>query len=131
MAEVFRLQDDADAGWIHGRGLATLNVQAAAATERGVDLGISGQLDIATTIGGKIGKGIEASLAAGGSLRAGSNFRASYPLDLFHEAGLVARFRAQAAAAAYLQASMTLESEVLANSLAKNLSGAWQELIGI
>lgn len=125
---LFELQEAGDAGWAHGRAYATGNATATAAYHRGIDL--SAGIDVRGEVGGTIGKGIEASLSGGARLTAGVSFRAAYPLDLFSEAGLVGRLRAQAAAA-YLRAELALDSGEFAELLKDQMPGAWGELAEI
>lgn len=126
---LFQLQEQADAGWAHGRLYATGNANASASFRRGIDL--SAGLNVQGEIGGEFGKGVAASLAAGARLTAGLSLTAAYPLDVFSEAGLVARLRAQAAAAAFLRAELSLDSEEFASLLRGRLSGPWVDLAEI
>jgi hypothetical protein len=126
---LFEVQQEGDAGWAHGRLYATGNATASAAFRRGVDL--SAGLDVRGEVGGTLGKGIEASLTGGARLTAGLSFRAAYPLDLFSEAGLVARIRAQAAAAAFIRAELSLDSHEFSGLLRNRLSGSWMDLAEI
>lgn len=129
MVNLFSLQEQGDAGWAHGRALATGNAEASASLHRGIDL--SAGIDVSGEVGGDVGKGVEASLSAGGMLTGGLSFKAAYPLDLFSEAGLVARLRAQAAAAAFIRAEIALDSQVFAQQLRDQFVGPWLKLVDI
>jgi hypothetical protein len=124
---LFSLQEQGDAGWAHGRAFATGAASASASFRRGMDL--SASIDLEGGLGGDLGKSLGASL--GGRASAGLSLQAAFPLDLFKEAGLVARLQAQAAAAAFVRAEVNLDADDFSELLRGRLSGPWLELVPI
>lgn len=127
--ELFTVGLQGDAGWAHGQALATGRANLSLAAHRGFDL--SASVDLEAAVGGKIGSALRASVQAGAGAGAGLSVKAAFPLDLFTEAGVVARVRAQAAASAFLRASVNLDSDVFSDALKGRLSGTWLELVDI
>ena len=89
------------------------SLHAGAEFRRGVRLGASFQL--AAEAQGALGSALAAEVAAGVSAKAAVSLDVGFPLDLFDEAGIVARFRAQAEAAAYLRVRVALSASELAS----------------
>ncbi|HKP51291.1 MAG TPA: hypothetical protein VJ183_01420 [Chloroflexia bacterium] len=127
--ELFTVGTQGDAGWAHGQVLATGRADLSLEAHRGFDL--SASVDLEAAVGGEVGKGLKASVQAGAAAGAGLSVKAAFPLDLFTVAGVVARVRAQAAASAFLRASVSLDSAVFSASLKGKLSGTWLELVDI
>jgi Lamin Tail Domain len=93
-------------GELHGSVALQGQAEAGASIRRGINL--SAGIDIQASVGGDLGDQLSASLDAGVGARAGVALQAGFPLDLFSEAGLVARLRAQAEVAGYLKARLGL-----------------------
>jgi hypothetical protein len=108
---------------VHGRALATGTYDASASFHRGIDLSLG--IDVSAQVSADIRDAATASLSAGVGVRAGLALQAAFPLDLFTEAGLVARFRAQAAAAAYLNARIGLPIDVFRGMVREQLPPGW------
>ena len=89
-------------------GVVTVHGSAGASAEfrRGIDL--SAGFNFGATVGGDVGGQVEATFSAGVGAGGGLAFQAYFPLDLFTSAGVVARFRAQLEAAAYIRAAVRL-----------------------
>jgi hypothetical protein len=127
--ELFSVRDEGDAGWAHGRAFATGVATTNASFRRGIDL--SASIDLEAALDVEASKILKVELAAGGMASAGLSLTAASPLDLFTEAGLVARLRAQAAAAAFVRADIGLDLADLAKSVAEELKGPWREIAEI
>jgi hypothetical protein len=97
-------------GIAHGKAMIRGDVAAAAVVRRGIDL--SAGIELEGRLGGELGEIVVASLEGKAQAGAGISLAAAMPLDLFKEAGLIARFRAQAAASASVAATLGLELEV-------------------
>lgn len=126
---LFKLQTEGDTGWAHARALATGSAELGLALNRGIDL--SAGLDLRAEVGVETAGRIQALLKGGARATAGISFQAAMPLDLFRAAGFVARMRAQAAAGAYLHVRLSLESDVLADTVRRALDAPWDELVAI
>src|SRR5699024_8619028 len=100
--DLFNLSETTpDGSLAHGRALATGRASSSAEFRRGIDLSAEVSLDGKLT--GKTGKVFTAALDATAQATAGVALQAYLPMDLFDpqdRAGLVARFRASAAASA-------------------------------
>jgi hypothetical protein len=126
---LFNATADVDTGWAHAHALAGGNLELAARIDRGVDL--SAGLDLQAELGADIGRAMQAMLSAGARITGGLSLQAAMPLDLFREAGFVARLRAQVAAGAFLRARLSLQSDVLAEQVAAQLTEPWSDLARI
>jgi hypothetical protein len=127
---LFSLQGDFGMGnWLHGKAIASGNVQAVASLHRGVDL--SASIDLRAYLGVEMGDVVKANLDAGARAGLALALEAAFPLDLFRAAGIVARLEARAEAAAYARARIGLDLERFAELLGVKLQGRWQDLLAI
>ena len=92
---------------------------------------LSASIDFTAKLQGEARDGAIASFAAGADVAAGLSLIAAFPLDLFHEAGLIARLQAQLEAAAFVNADLGLEAHTFENRLRQNLKGPWLDLAEI
>src|SRR3712207_440995 len=83
--------------WAHGKALAYGSYRAVADIRRGLNL--SASVDLEARLSGEARKVAVAAFSVGGRLAAGLSLQAAFPIDLFREAGIVARFQAQLEAA--------------------------------
>ena len=116
---------------VHGMALLRGTAQGSADFRRGIDL--SAGFDFRAEAGfSAVSDYLTATFAAGVNVRGGIALQAAFPLDLFNEAGVVARLRAQVEAAAYARATVKLELEVFTELLGQSMRGdALIELVGI
>ena len=131
---LFALQTESSRdSWFHGKAFAGGGYKAVASLHRGVSLSVEGALDVGLSGNAEIRDAADASLAAGADVKAGLGLEAAFPLDLFSEAGIVARFQAQAEAAAWVRAQIGLEFALFRRLLQDDvkLSGVWLELANI
>ncbi len=91
----------------HGAATVRGSAQASAEFRRGVDL--SAGFDFGASVGGDVGNQLRATFSAGVGVRGGLAVQAMFPIDLFTSAGIVARFRAQIEASAYVRATLALQ----------------------
>src|SRR5690242_14195936 len=105
------------------------DVNAGAVLRRGIDL--SAGIHFEGKLSGDLGKVVVGSLDAKAEAGAGVALTVALPLDLFDEAGLVARFRAQAAAAASVRASLDLEFEVFRGLIREHFDPPVEDLLEI
>jgi hypothetical protein len=89
-----------------GQALLTGTAQAAAEFRRGINLGAG--FDFRGEAQVRLGNDLGAQIAAGVRLRGGIELAVFFPLDLFSEAGLIVRFRAQIEAAGFVRATLSL-----------------------
>jgi hypothetical protein len=130
--EVFALATSTpDGSFAHGRALLSGGVRAGAELRRGFDLSAEAQLE--GQISGTIGDQLVGSLEAAGEVGTGVVLQAQLPLDLFDPlgAGLVTRFRAQAAAAASVAASVGLTVEELQALVRPRVQGPLETLMDL
>ncbi|MEO5997116.1 MAG: hypothetical protein ABIN89_10260 [Chitinophagaceae bacterium] len=104
-------------------------MSANAELRRGINL--SAGFDFAASAQGVLGKGLSAKVTAGVNARAGVALQAAFPLDLFKEAGIIARFQAQAAAAAYVGATVGLEFNVFREQIGTLIPSPLDELLDV
>ncbi len=129
--DLFRLSASSPEGAPH-HGSAVFGARAGADADfrRGIDLHAT--FDMEARFDASYRAGLAASLNAGAGLRAGLSLQACLPLDLFDEAGLVARLRAQAEASAFISAGIGLEAEVFKSLLRERIGeGPFVELLEI
>ncbi len=117
---------EARTNWAHGQAFASAAGRAVASLHRGIDFGAS--IDLEAQLSGVVRDGVMATFAAGGDIKAGLTLQAALPLDLFKEAGLVARLQAQAEAAAFIKAEVGLDADLFHQLIREKLSGPWQDL---
>src|SRR5262245_123194 len=91
---------------IHASAVAAGSAAATANFRRGIDL--SAGFDFRAEASAQLDGDLAAKVAAGIGGRGGLALQVYFPLDLFSEAGLVARFRAQIEAAAFVRATVSL-----------------------
>jgi hypothetical protein len=118
-----------DGGIAHGGAMIRGDVNAGAVLRRGIDL--SAGIHFEGKLSGDLGKVVVGSLDAKAEAGAGVALTVALPLDLFDEAGLVARFRAQAAAAASVRASLDLEFEVFRGLIREHFDPPVEDLLEI
>jgi len=130
-AELFSLSATTPAhAAVHGSAALHGSAQASATFRRGFDL--SAGFEFSAVLSADVGKQAYAALDAGASARAGLSLRAEAPLNLFGEAGMVARFRAQAEAAAYVKLRLGLSIEEFYELVASEIpDGPMRELLGV
>ncbi len=129
---IFSFHDQTPFGaWGHGRAFATGAYRLSANFHRGVDLDAS--VDVEAGVGGdaQLADGVRASLNGGGKADAGLSLRAAFPVDLFGEAGLVARFDAQAEAAVWVRAELDVDAGLFAADFAQSLPAPWGRLASV
>src|SRR4249919_3048484 len=98
-AELFSITASTPAdGRRHGAAAASGRASASAALERGLDL--SARVEIGANVDASIRDQVSGTFTGGVAGKAGIALQAKLPLDLFREAGIVARVQAQAEAAA-------------------------------
>jgi hypothetical protein len=130
MPELFNLSATTPSdGMAHGSAAAHGEVYASAVTRRGIDLRLG--FDFSANASGALGNELSAKVAAGVNARAGVALQAAIPLDLFKEAGIVARFQAQAAAAAFVSASVGLELDVFRQRVSGLVAAPLDQLLEI
>src|SRR6185503_1942354 len=83
-------------GRLHGAAAAYGRASGSASLARGIDLAAGAEFGAHADA--SIRDLITAAVGGGASIKAGVALQASFPLDLFRDAGLVARFQAQAEA---------------------------------
>ena len=113
----------------HAGAALSAKAGATAALRRGIDL--SAHFDIDAHADASIRDVVHASITGGARGRLSLALQAMVPLDLFHEAGIVARFRAQAEAAAYVRAAVGLDSQAFASLVTSRFDGPMRELCEI
>jgi hypothetical protein len=91
----------------HGAALAYGRARAGFTLRRGIDTQVS--FEAQAHADADVRNAIAGGIAGGVDVGAGLGLRLAFPLDLFEEAGVVARLQAQAEAAAYVQAQLGLE----------------------
>src|SRR5947207_686126 len=89
---------------LHGDAIARASVHTAADFHRGIDL--SAGFDLAAEVDASVRDGVTASIGGGVGASAGVAFQANFPLDLFHQAGVIARLQAQIEASAFVSAKL-------------------------
>lgn len=131
--ELFRLAAATPEGaFLRGRALAYASAEAHASFRRGIDLSASTRFD--AQVSGEFGSGAAAVLSAGAEGSAWLALQAAIPLDLFDSAGgagLLVRFRAQAAIAAYVGASLQLRFDEFERLLDDRVDGPLERLLDI
>jgi hypothetical protein len=96
-AELFSITASTPAdGRRHGAAAASGRASASAALERGLDL--SARVEIGANVDASIRDQVSGTFTGGVAGKAGIALQAKFPLDLFREAGIIARVQAQAEA---------------------------------
>lgn len=127
---LFSAGDNIDGGWKHGRAFAAGTLTAtAAARRRMVELELGAEFE--ASLEGEARRGFFGSLEAGARAEAGVGLRVGFPLDLFGEAGVVARARAQASANAWIRAQIGLEIDVFETMLKTRIGAPWDDFVRI
>ena len=128
--ELFSLSGATPLGaWGQGSGLLDGRGEAAASFRRGIKLGA--EIDIQGRLEGKVGDTLAATLKAGLDVRVGALIQAQLPLDLFTEAGLIARAELDAAASAYAALALSLRPSELERLMGAQQSGLVGDLTDI
>lgn len=116
-------------GRAFGGATAYATASAEAATTRGFRLALGAEA--AARADASIRDLVAASLSGGVGAKARVELAAAFPLDLFDQAGIVARIDAAAEAAAYLRASLGLDLQVFERRVRERFEGPLAELCGI
>jgi hypothetical protein len=116
-------------GRAFGGAAASVTASAEATTTRGFRLVLGAEA--AARADASIRDLVAASLSGGVGVKARIDLAAAFPLDLFNEAGIVARIDAAAEAAAYLRASLGLDLQVFERRVRERFEGPLAELCGI
>jgi hypothetical protein len=95
---------------VHGEVLLRGMAEARANFRRGIDLSANFSFAAQAQLA-NVSRVLSATFGAGASVSGGLSLQAAFPLDLFTEAGIVARFRAQIEAAAYVSATFSLSAD--------------------
>lgn len=128
--ELFSLGTATPAGGeLHGSAALLGTAQAGGSLRRGFDL--SAEVELQANVAGGLGDRLSASLDAGVGARAGVALQAGFPLDLFSEAGLVARLRAQAEVAGFVRATLAMELDEFRNLVRDGVPGVMGRLLEI
>lgn len=115
---------------VHGAAALSAVAEAGADLRRGIDLSLG--FDFTAVLSGEVGEQARASVTAGASARAGLALQATVPLDLFGDAGIVARFRAQVELAAFVRATVGLAVDEFYALVRDHVpDGPMTELLGI
>jgi hypothetical protein len=129
-AELFNLSASTpDGSFVRGNALLRGEASGVASFRRGFRLGAEAGFAALTDV--DVGDELKATLRAGLSARAGIAVEAGLPLDLFSEAGVVARFRAQAEAAGTVNLAVSLEMDELKKLVAERQAIPAPELLDI
>jgi len=129
-AELFSITASTPAdGRRHGAAAASGRASASAALERGLDL--SARVEIGANVDASIRDQVSGTFTGGVAGKAGIALQAKFPLDLFREAGIIARVQAQAEAGAYLRAALGLELQVFRDLVRGQFEGPLRELCDI
>jgi hypothetical protein len=113
----------------HGSAVAYATAEAVATFRRGIHL--SAGFDLEAHADASIKSIISGAFTGGVSLKSGLSLDAAFPLDLFTQAGLVARFQVAAEAAAYVQAQLGLDVATLRSLVGARFTGAMKDLCDI
>ena len=113
----------------HGAAAAYGRASASAALERGLDL--SARVEIGANVDASIRDKVSGTFTGGVTGKGGIAVQAKFPLDLFREAGVVARVQAQAEAGAYLRAALGLELLAFRDLVRGQFEGPLRELCDI
>ena len=129
-AELFAITASTPAdGRRHGAATASGRASASAALERGLDL--SARVEIGANVDASIRDEVSGTFTGGVAGKGGVALQAKFPLDLFREAGIVARVQAQAEAGAYLRATLGLELQAFRDLVRGQFEGPLRELCDI
>ncbi len=126
---LFSLAVTGDTGTVHGSAFLTGSLEASASIHRGIRLAAGITLDAGAAV--DLRDLVVGTVAVGGSARANVALEAAFPLDLFTEAGLVARASIAAEAAAWVSAEIGLSGEALARALDGRLDQPWERLLRV
>jgi hypothetical protein len=126
---LFSLSTQRRGEWAHGKALAHGSYRAVASLHRGINL--SASVDMEAQLSGEARKVAVAAFSVGGRLSAGLSLQAAFPIDLFREAGMVARFQAQLEAAAWVAAEIGLDLQALLGLIGKRASKPWLSLMNV
>lgn len=135
--EVFGVQTHGSRGMAHGRAAleAVAGVGAVASFGRMIELGAHAEFGITGDARGGIDAGLAAEIEAGGEVAVSAALRAGLPIDLFTDAGIVARAALEARAAAWVRADLALDFVAFAGTLTGHararLGAPWDQLIGV
>jgi hypothetical protein len=113
----------------HGAALAYGRARAGFTLHRGIDAQVS--FEAQAHADADVRDAIAGGIAGGVDVGAGLGLRLAFPLDLFEEAGVVARLQAEAEAAAYVQAQLGLELAPLRELVRARFEGPMRELCDI
>jgi Lamin Tail Domain len=128
--ELFALSASTPEGaLVRGRGMVGGGAGAQAYFRRGFRLGAQAALDAAADVA--IGEELSASLRAGLSARSGLALEAALPLDLFDEAGMVARLQAQAEVSGTAALTLSIGLDELKRLAAAHSSRPIAELLDV
>lgn len=116
-------------GWGHGSGVLTGHAQAESSFRRGMKL--DAEVDVQGRLEGTVGHDLAATLRAGVDVRAAAVIQAQIPLDLFTEAGLVARADLAVAASAFVSLQLSLRLHELEQMVHDQLPGPGGDLVAI
>ena len=106
---LFSLQDQNDFGkWGRGEAYTSGTYDFKAQKHRGIECSANIKFKSSLSIDAEVVKA--AFLEVGGEAEAGLRLIASFPIDLFEEAGVVACFQAQAKASAFVKAGLELDA---------------------
>lgn len=114
---------------VHGAALAYGRARAGFTLHRGLDTEVS--FEAQAHADASIRDVIAGSVAGGVDVGAGLGLRLAFPLDLFEEAGVVARLQAQAEVAAFVQAQFGLELATVQNLVRQRFQGPMRDLCDI
>jgi len=112
-----------------GRAFGRVTASAEAATHRGFTLLLGTEATAQADV--SIRDVMAASLSAGVGAKAAVKLEAAFPLDLFSEAGVVARLDASAEAAAWLRAAVGLDLHTFQSRMRARFDGVLADLCDI
>jgi hypothetical protein len=127
--QLFHLPINKQGPWGHGTAYADGRLSWHASTRRGLQFDASVRLDAGAQA--VLGGLVFANLTVGADAQAAIAIDAAFPLDLFDQAGLVARGSFMAEAAAWIQAEVGLSLELLEEALAPKVPAPWNELLAL
>jgi hypothetical protein len=116
-------------GRAHGAALAYGSARAGFTLHRGLDTQVS--FEAQAHADASIRDVIAGSVAGGVDVGAGLGLRLAFPLDLFEQAGVVARLQAQAEAAAFVQVQLGLQLAAVQDLVRERFQGPMRELCDI